>query len=100
LTVARIQSEPGWDSHTHCLLPEALITGYEPHDRGNRVHGMSLSALAVQRLSNLAKSIIRLCFGAVLGTLLCFLNTQARHRLLPVGQMNNNVEAAIRKSND
>ncbi|EGH18716.1 hypothetical protein Pgy4_37736, partial [Pseudomonas savastanoi pv. glycinea str. race 4] len=52
------------------------------------VHGMSLSALAVQRLSNLAKSIIRLCFGAVLGTLLCFLNTQARHRLLPVGQMN------------
>ncbi|RMM83845.1 hypothetical protein ALQ75_04253, partial [Pseudomonas savastanoi pv. glycinea] len=76
-----------------CL--KRLSTGYEPHDRGsNCVHGMSLSALAVQRLSNLAKSIIRLCFGAVLGTLLCFLNTQARHRLLPVGQMNNNVEAA------
>ncbi|WP_221033793.1 hypothetical protein, partial [Pseudomonas avellanae] len=40
---------------------------------GVRMVVESLSALAVQRLSNLAKSIIRLCFVAVFGTLLCFL---------------------------
>ncbi|KPW23378.1 hypothetical protein ALO83_200050 [Pseudomonas cannabina pv. alisalensis] len=57
----------------HCLWPEAALytTRYEPRDRGrNLVHKMSLSALAVQRPSNPAKSIIRLCFEAVFGTLL------------------------------
>ncbi|EPM64954.1 putative resolvase [Pseudomonas syringae pv. actinidiae ICMP 19073] len=57
----------------HCLWPEAAqyTTRYEPRDRGrNLVHKMSLSALAVQRPSNPAKSIIRLCFKAVFGTLL------------------------------